>query len=111
MDRRSGVRWDAPTPPNADATPARAASADAAHAEMERGVSIGACTLLSDVVGSDGVRIQWSAWMNGDRRLVCQAWYQRPEQAWALGPAYVVAEEQFEGLRTLMGGRRPDGGR
>ncbi len=104
MDRKSGVRWDAPAPSEADATPARSASADVAHAEMERGVSIGACTLLSDIVGSDGVHIQWSAWMNGERRLVCRAWYQRPGQAWALGTSYVVADQQFEALQRLMSG-------
>ncbi len=76
---------------------------DQAHAEMERAVARGACTILSHRTTEEGSIVQWSGWLlNG--HLVCQAWFRTAAGHWSRGPSFVVEAEAVNGLKQVLGG-------
>lgn len=77
-----------------------------AHAEMERAVARGVCVIVTDVTASDGFRLQWSVWRNGEA-LCCQAWHYTPKTTWTRGPSFVVDGAALLQLQHLMSGASP----
>lgn len=74
-----------------------------AHAEMERAVFRGDCVIVTDVTASDGFRLQWSIWRNGDE-MCCQAWHFTLKSGWTRGPSFVIAGTPLQQLLLLMNG-------
>lgn len=75
------------------------ADAPSDHAAMELARRQGVCVLLRDEVSGEGFRIQESAWLMADGRLVLTSWQQDDQLQWGRGRSFSVA---FRALPELM---------